>query len=234
MVKRTWLILCLLMLLALPLSARAELPWQFDQHTRYMALGDSLVAGYGAVPATQGYVYLLYQSGVFDTVPNALLCNAGVPGATSSDVVNYQVPQAVRAFPPTGPTVITITVGGNDLLSILTGADPTTVFTDFQKNLAKILFTLRTSLPDTKVYISNLYTVSKVQDADEAVAKMNYIISQTALAFDVPVADVYSAFKGKEGYLLITRRGASEYEVHPTNAGYRAMAKAFEEVILKK
>ena len=232
MVKRTWPILCLLMLLALPLSARAELmTWQFDQHTRYMALGDSLVAGHGAVPVTQGYVYLLHQSEVFDSVPNTLFCNAGVPGATSGDVLSYQVPQAVTVF---HPTVITITAGGNDVLSILSGSDPATVFAEFQKNLAKILFTLRTALPDTKIYISNLYTVSKVQDADEAVAKMNYIISQTALAFDVPVADVYSAFKGKEGYLLITRRGANVYEVHPTNAGYRAMAKAFEEVILKK
>src|SRR5262245_56040896 len=57
-------------LLLFPVSVCAELPWQFDQHTRYMALGDSLAAGYGAVPATQGYVYLLYQSGVFDTAPN--------------------------------------------------------------------------------------------------------------------------------------------------------------------
>lgn len=231
MVKRTWLILCLLMVLALPLSVRAELPWQFDQHTRYMALGDSIVAGYGAVPATQGYVYLLYQSAAFDTVPNTLFCNAGVPGATSSDVLSYQVPQAVTVF---HPTVITITVGGNDVLSILSGADPATVFPEFQKNLAKILFTLRTSLPDTKVYISNLYSVSEIPGADQAIAAINYIIGQTALAFDAPVADVSSAFKGKEGYLLITRRGANVYEVHPTNAGYRAMAKAFEEVILKK
>ena len=28
-------------------TANAELPWQFEQHTRYMALGDSLAAGYG-------------------------------------------------------------------------------------------------------------------------------------------------------------------------------------------
>ena len=231
MVKRTWLILCLLMVLALPLSTRAELTWQFDQHTRYMALGDSSVAGYGAVPATQGYVYLRHQSEVFDSVPNTLFCNAGVPGATSGDVLSYQVPQAVTVF---HPTVITITTGGNDVLNILNGADPATVFAEFQKNLSKILFTLRTSLPDTKVYISNLYSAAEAPGSDEAVKTINYIIGQTALAFDVPVADVYSAFKGKEGYLLLTRRSASVYEVHPTNAGYRAMAKAFAEVILKK
>lgn len=45
--------------LVIAAPAAADLPWQFDNNTRYMALGDSLVAGYGAVPATQGYVYLL-------------------------------------------------------------------------------------------------------------------------------------------------------------------------------
>ncbi len=222
------LIVATLLLLALPLAAQAELPWQFDQHTRYMALGDSLVAGYGAVPATQGYVYLLYQSGTFDTVPNTLFCNAGVPGATSADVLNHQVPQAVTAF---HPTVITITAGGNDVLSILAGADPATVFTQFQINLGQILFALRTGLPGAKIYISNLYSISEVPGADQAIAMMNYIIGQTALAFGVPVADVYGAFQGKEGYLLINRHGAGVYEVHPTNAGYRAMAKAFQDVI---
>src|SRR5262245_220499 len=106
-------------LLLLPLSVHAELPWQFDQHTRYMALGDSLAAGYGAMPATQGYVYLLYQSGVFDTASNTILSNAGVPGATSQHVLDRQVPQAIEAF---RPTVITLTLGGNDLLRILNGA----------------------------------------------------------------------------------------------------------------
>ena len=69
-------------LLLLPALAHAELPWQTDEHTRYMGMGDSLAAGFGAVPATHGYVYLLYQRGVFDTVPNTLFANAAVPGAT--------------------------------------------------------------------------------------------------------------------------------------------------------
>jgi len=47
--------------LAMAAPAAAGQPWQFDNNTRYMALGDSLVAGYGAVPATRGYVYLLYR-----------------------------------------------------------------------------------------------------------------------------------------------------------------------------
>ena len=49
--------------LLFPIVVSAEVPWQFADNTRYMAMGDSLAAGYGAVPATQGYAYLLYKEG---------------------------------------------------------------------------------------------------------------------------------------------------------------------------
>lgn len=212
----------------LSLPARAELPWQFDNHTRYMALGDSLVAGYGAVPATQGYVYLLYQGGVFDQVPNTLFSNAGVPGATSRHVRDHQVPQAIEAF---RPTVVTITVGGNDLLRILNGADPAQVLGEFQANFSAILQALRVSLPQTRIYVSNLYSIPEIPGADQVVPLFNQVVAGVAGAYAVPVADVYSAFQGRDGLLLINRNGAGQYEVHPTNAGYRVMAQAFESVV---
>ena len=123
--------------LLFPLGVFAEVPWQFADNTRYMAMGDSLAAGYGAVPATQGYAYLLYREGVFDKVPNTLLSNVGLIGATSEDVLNYQVPLAIDVY---HPTVITLTVGGNDLVGIL--ADPNAapqILDNFAKNLKAIL-----------------------------------------------------------------------------------------------
>lgn len=214
--------------LIFPLSVHAELPWEFDEHTRYMALGDSLAAGYGAVPATQGYVYLLYQSGAFDTVPNTLLSNAGVPGATSQHVLDYQVPQAINAF---RPTVITLTIGGNDLLDILNGDDPSIVLSNFQTNLAQILGMLHTYLPEARIYVSNLYTVPQIPGADAVVTAFNQVVEGIASAYGVPVADVHGAFSGKKGLLLTYRHGAGPFEVHPTNAGYRAIYRAFAEVI---
>ncbi len=217
----------LLGVLILPMTAHAGPYWFFGNDTRYMALGDSLAAGYGAIPATQGYVYLLYQSGTFDTIPNTLFCNAGVPGATSHDVLMYQVPQAIKDFQP---TVITITVGGNDLLSILNGASPAIVLADFQSNLTQILQLLHTGLPNTRIYISNLYTIPEIPGADQVVPLFNQIVTGVAGQFNVQVADVYSAFLGQNGLLLIERHNAG-LQVHPTNAGYRVMEKAFEAVI---
>jgi lysophospholipase L1-like esterase len=214
--------------LAIAAPAAADLPWQFDNNTRYMALGDSLVAGYGAVPATQGYVYLLYKDGAFDRMTNTLLSNAGVPGVTSRQVLEHQVPQAIEAF---RPTVITLTVGGNDLLRILKGADAGQVLSEYQTNLTLILQNLRTALPNARIIVSNLYTVPQIPGADQIVPIFNQIVTSVASAFNVPVADVYSAFHGRHGLLLIERPGAAPDEVHPTNAGYHVMAQAFEAVI---
>ncbi len=214
--------------LLLPFGVSAEVPWQFADNTRYMAMGDSLAAGYGAVPATQGYAYLLYKEGVFDKIPNTLLSNVGLIGATSQDVLDKQVPLAIDPFVP---TVITLTVGGNDLASILTGADPATVLGNFQANLTNILFQLRTELPEAEIYVSNLYDIPEIPMATPVVLLFNGIVDGVASAFGVPVADVFSAFEGKKGLRLIQRNGADQFEVHPSNAGHRAMAKAFKAAI---
>lgn len=224
-------VLFVLVLFATNASALAgSLPSQFENHTRYMALGDSLVAGYGAMPATQGYVYRLYREEVFDKIPHTLFSNTGVPGVTSKQVLDHQVPQAIEAF---RPSVITITVGGNDLLRIFKGENPNLVLSEFQTNFAQILGTLRTALPNTRIYVSNLYTIPQIAGADQIVPVFNEIVAGVAAMYDVPVADVYSAFLGRRGLLLIERPGAAPDEAHPTNAGYEVIAEAFEMLVVR-
>lgn len=208
-----------------------SLPWQFENHTRYMALGDSLVAGYGALPVTQGYVYRLYREEVFDKIPHTLFSNAGVPGVTSKQVLDHQVPQAIEAF---RPSVITITVGGNDLLRILKGENPNLVLSEFQANFAQILGALRAALPNTRIYVSNLYTIPQIAGADQIVPVFNQIVAGVASMYNVPVADVYSAFLGRRGLLLIERPGAAPDEVHPTNVGYEVIADAFAALVERR
>lgn len=228
-VNRIALVMVLLFASA-PILA-GSLPWQFENHTRYMALGDSLVAGYGALPVTQGYVYRLYREEVFDKIPHTLFSNAGVPGVTSKQVLDHQVPQAIEAF---RPSVITITVGGNDLLRILKGENPNLVLSEFQANFAQILGALRTALPNTRIYVSNLYTIPQIPGANDVVPVFNEIVAGVAAMYNVPVADVYSAFLGRRGLLLIERPGAAPDEVHPTNAGYEVIAEAFEALVGKR
>jgi len=213
-----------------PAIARAELPWDTDAHTRYAALGDSLAAGFGAVPVTQGYVYQLYQHGVFDKVPNTILANLGVPGATSQFVLDYQVPQiCTNLF--FQPDAITLNVGGNDLLTILSGADPQVVLATFQSNLAQILGTLQACAPDARIYVANQYAIPEIPGTDPLIDALNAIIGGVAGALNVPVADVHTAFAGGSGLLLIERHGADQFQVHPTNAGYGVIYSAFRAAI---
>ena len=225
-----WLrIVALVTTMLLPMGVSAEVPWQFADNTRYMAMGDSLAAGYGAVPATQGYAYLLYQQGVFDKIPNTLLSNVGLIGATSEDVLNYQVPLAIDVY---RPTVITLTVGGNDLVGILANPqEAPQILANFGNNLTNIFMELQSLSPEPKIYINNLYDIPEIPGATQVVQLFNAIVAGVANAFGVPVADVFSAFEGKKGLRLIERNGADQFEVHPSNAGHRAIAKAYKAVI---
>jgi len=215
---------------------------QLDEDaTRYMVLGDSIAAGYKTQPATNGFAYRLYNMGVFDRLPHTLFCNAAVPGATSTDVLAHQVPQALIPFDDGGfnPKYIVMTVGGNDLLSILRGADPPDVLNAFAANLYQIFYLLTTDLdpPAAKLFVGNLYLIPELEElfpgAGLIVQAFNGIVSSVARAFpnQVYVVNIYTAFEGRNGLFLVDRHGASPTEVHLTNAGHAVMARAFADVI---
>ncbi|RPJ79013.1 MAG: SGNH/GDSL hydrolase family protein [Acidobacteria bacterium] len=229
-------------------AAGAQSPQQFaPDATRYMALGDSIAAGYKAMPVTEGYAYRLYLGGVFDRIPHTLFTNAAVPGSTSTDVLAYQVPLATMPH-GFGPGYITLSVGGNDLLAILqfvkTGATAEEVFVfaqgvldQFGHNLGAILAGLRAGLPAAKVFVANQYPLPALAAALPVAADLidafNAIVAQVVAGSGEGfyLVDVHSAFDGQRNLVEGDRPYASIFEVHPTNVGHRVMAKAFAEVI---
>ncbi len=223
-------------------TANAQ-PWaSFDDNTRYLALGDSLSAGFEAKPATQGFVFQLYQGGAIDTLNNLLFCAAAIPNATSADVLSYQVPQVHLSFTNTGKTyrkVVTLTVGGNDALSLLDAQgtiDPSKVPAMIQaygNNLAAILGTLVAISPDVQIYVGNLYDPKlPIAGADLLIGAMNQTTAVVAGFFpaSVVLVDLHAAFLDRKGLLLVERRGAG-FNIHPTDAGHRVMSNTFAEAI---
>jgi lysophospholipase L1-like esterase len=107
--------------LAAPAAATSQTP------TLYIALGDSLAWGDGAsVPSHTGYVPRL--AGYFQGASHGgadTLINLGVGGTTTGDLRAGQLLQAMALIgdPDTDTRVITISVGGNDLLDLIN--DPT-------------------------------------------------------------------------------------------------------------
>jgi len=217
---------------------------------RYLALGDSIAAGFKAHPATQGYAFLLYQGGAFDRPPHTLFNNLAAVGATSEDVLLYQVPQALIPASEGGfqPHYVTLSVGGNDLAAILRFAATNPAPPDLQlfiaatiaaygQHLTGILQQLSTGLPGVRIFVSNQYTIPELEAAlpgsGEIVDAFNTTTAQVVAAFPgtASLVDVYSAFLGRRGLLLIERPGAGPFEAHLTNAGHRVIEKAFADVI---
>jgi acyl-CoA thioesterase I len=102
---------------AVPAAAASPSP------TLYLALGDSLAVGDGAtVPAETGYVGLLsdYYAGSSHGDAKQSL-NIAVGGETTASFVAGQLNSAVAAIldPGTDVKVVTISIGGNDLLNLL-------------------------------------------------------------------------------------------------------------------
>jgi lysophospholipase L1-like esterase len=78
------------------------------QPVQYVALGDSYAYGVGADHVTESYPALLDARADI-----RLTANVTKSGATTSDVINDQLPNASTALKNAG--LVTLTVGGNDL-----------------------------------------------------------------------------------------------------------------------
>lgn len=234
------------LLLLLPVLAGAALP-PVEARVRYMALGDSLAAGYKAMPATKGYVFQLYLDEAFGRLTETVFDNASVPGATSDDLLNFQLPQ-VRRF---RPTVVTLSIGGNDLLALLGDAPPgesqvAAALTRFANNLGQALASLCFQLPaGGQVYLHNLYVIPEIVPSAAVVPLFNTALGRVIASVRqlpecgdkiIGVADVFGAFAGRDGLLLIERfekKGfENTFEVHPSNQGHRVIEDAFRAVIL--
>ncbi len=104
--------LLLLALILVPALAFAQV--NFTKRSYYVGMGDSVAAGEGAMPVTNGYVYRLYDQSAFGKKQEMDFSNIGTRGARSWDLRDHQAPQVLCAEPEQRPTVVTITAGAND------------------------------------------------------------------------------------------------------------------------
>jgi lysophospholipase L1-like esterase len=103
-------------------SGTASAQINFEKTGYYISLGDSVAAGEGALPVTNGFVYQLYNRGVFGRTQSTDFSNIAIKGVTTDEVQMLQVPQALCIQPPriaVAPSVITLSAGANDFLLYL-------------------------------------------------------------------------------------------------------------------
>ena len=226
----------------------------------YLALGDSLAFGVGAQnPAAEGYVPLTHEALLLNDrfVDSGLeLINISEPGATSGDLLEEggQLEQALahieeRRDSPEDDAVeiISIDVGGNDLLSLAEPDSPcfedpggsvcrTTingVLSDLQRNLTTALTALREAAPRAEIYVLDVYNpYSGTGEPLEVIASIgvqlvNGVITAVASQEELGtrLVGIHDLFEGR-GALWVAGDG-----IHPNNDGHRVLAEALTAYI---
>lgn len=220
-----------------------------EQETpKYIAIGDSLSFGLGASePNKTGFVALVHdaleESDRFASSGIGLV-NLSVPGATSPDLLQTggQLQLALNEISRSAlPPVVSVTIGGNDLLDLADADSPClneiqtepcldevgNTLADLQTNLRAILESLRDASPDAILVVVDLYNpfsgTGDIREliADAGVQRINGVIAATASDPDLRarLATVFLPFQGR-GNQWIASDG-----IHPNDNGHAVIAE---------
>jgi acyl-CoA thioesterase-1 len=199
-------------------DAARRLPDDTTAPLRYVALGDSTVAGVGATSPATTYVGQLHRR-LRTVYPNARLDNLGVGGATSGDVVARQLERAVAL----APQLVTLSIGPNDITTHVPPAD-------YERNVAAIFD--RLTRATSAVVVANLLPDLAVtprfraHEAKPVVARLtvefNDALARQARLRGVELVDLYgpSRVEVPAQPELMSRDG-----YHPSDAGYARWAE---------
>jgi lysophospholipase L1-like esterase len=224
-------------------NTAARTPVAGSPRGAYISLGDSIAAGNGSSdPAKTSFVALLaHDEG---GLPLTQLAKAG---ATTDDVIQQQMRAALDLIGRGNVALITISVGGNDLAPLIPNAaclrEPLppscpldTALAGVERNLDIIVTRLRAAdatVPIVLLAYPNFF--SGTGHAFEAPAGrvlplLDDIVRRVASRYPhTAVADAAPAFEGKGKTL--THVLDPQFDPHPTDAGHRLIAEAFEAAI---
>jgi acyl-CoA thioesterase-1 len=200
------------------------LPAERSAEVVYVALGDSTVEGVGASTAANNYVGRL-GARLRDRYPRTRTVNLGAAGATSYDVLEAQVAQAVALR----PHLVTLSIGPNDI----TGRVPVETYAG---NLDAILRRLA-SETETVIVVNllpDLAVTPRFRNRDSAPvvgrlsAQFNKVVAHTARRHGALVVDLYRASRREvPGHPELL--SADGY--HPSDLGYARWAELMWEAV---
>lgn len=187
----------------------------------YVAFGDSTGRGLGARDGG-GYVDRLFAR-IEQKRRGSTLINLSVAGATTTDVINKQLPQLEGTRVP----LVTICVGVNDLLR---GHEVKQFAENYETLVAKLKRT------GSVIVIANLPDVASApalrEMADESMRlrlrQFNKVIEEIAVRHEVPLVDLYQLSREAAGSRaeLFSSDG-----LHPSDKGYAHWAEAMWAVV---
>jgi acyl-CoA thioesterase I len=190
----------------------------------YLALGASDATGVGAVPLTEGYVYLIARE-LDRQLPGVFLVNLGVPGARI-DLIKEQVRVAKQLG--TKADLVTLWTGANDVVN---GDDPK----QFQERLRALLGMVKedisrsivvANLPDLTL-LPRFRTSPSATVTSARIEAFNRIIAEETRSAGGSLVDLQASPVRDD--LVFDVDG-----FHPNNAGHRELARQFLQVVLPK
>lgn len=215
----------------------------------YTALGDSIAVGTGIVyngNPNYGYVDMLAERDFSEGIISDLAVNGLTSAGLLSTLTKTADPKySATRTAVTKANVLTISIGGNDLLQTLIPLytkDPNFLSklstfnklilaaklysnaSSFGTNWQNIIKNIRLLNSNAVIYVNTLYNPFKTTDsnfkfANVYIQTINNSIKKYAATYKYKIVDVYTAFKGND--LIYGLDGL--VPLHPTMQGYEAI-----------
>ncbi len=234
---------------------------QQKETIRFTALGDSLTEGIGDESGQGGFVPMVANSLQEEfKLRTVEIENFGVTGNRSEQILKRLKEQEDLRNNIGTSDIITLTVGGNDLmrvvqrnifgLSIQTFEKP---LAKYQEQLTELLEEIRTLNPEAPIYVVGIYNpfyvnFPEITDMQTIVNNWNTgteeVISEEANTYFIPVDQVITAGLVNEvedediqegtGNDLNVVKNTALYEkdhFHPNHLGYQLMARVIKDEI---
>lgn len=181
-----------------------------SQTIKYAALGDSLTAGVGVYEYKNSFPYLIAQN--LASKSTVELSNFALAGATSKDVLENQVSQALLSK----PDFITILVGINDIHNLKS-------LKEFENNYATIVNALQRQ--GVKIYLLSIPYLG----SDKIIYfPYNLILDFRTKQFNGVVKSIATRYGAQYIDLNLASKPAYFYssdEFHPGEGGYKEWLK---------
>ena len=225
--KLVSLLLALALLCGLAAAAAAE----ESTAKKFVLLGDSIPAGEGASDPSKAHARLLADEYGYD------VSNFAVGGHRADDLLAVLAENSKARAALGEADIISVSIGGNDLLAtnvismvlrMLVNKNTAAVdatIAAFREKFARIIAEIKALNGAATLIIQTLYNtmegVPPVEGAyGTALEKLNGVYAGYLAANPgaYVIADVYAAFKGREGFIYPDR-------IHPSDAGHAMIAR---------
>ena len=188
----------------------------------YLAFGASDATGVGAVPLTEGYVYLIARE-LDRQIHGVFLVNLGIPGARI-DLIKEQARVAKQLG--TKADVVTLWTGANDLVN---GGSPTL----FQEQLRGLLGIVKENI-SRRIVVANLPDLTTLPRFRKNPSPS--VTSERIEAFNRAIAEETRSAGGAlvdlQASPIREDLGFDADGAHPNHAGHRELAREFLDVLL--